>query len=71
MMAVLYDTEVAALVTSNRMTAQEADKLPFTAFIPLSRPHDHTSLSPKMDKCIKQNFRFLPINQVYINFYSI
>jgi len=39
MMAVIYNLDVAELVTSGQLTAQEADKLPTTHYVPLSRPH--------------------------------
>lgn len=39
MMAVVYDIEVAHLVTTGQMTPQVADQLPTTFYVPLSRPH--------------------------------
>lgn len=39
MMAVIYNLDVAELVTSGQLSAQEADKLPTTHYVPLSRPH--------------------------------
>lgn len=39
MMAVIYSLDVAELVAKGQLTAQEADKLPTTRYVPLSRPH--------------------------------
>lgn len=38
-MAVVYDAEVAKLVTSGKISPQEADQYPSTNFVPLSKPH--------------------------------
>lgn len=39
MMAVIYDPEIAELVASGELSPQDADKLPTTTYVPLSRPH--------------------------------
>ena len=38
-MAVVYNPEVASLVTSGKLSPKEADTLPTTTYVPLSRPH--------------------------------